>query len=277
MRLSTLDFHDLDLDPVVQEAARRLDEARRRGQPMRQLTERWPQLDADTAEAIQRVGFALRQEAGETLTGWKMGLTSRAKMVQVGVHEPIRGRLGSATALPDGATLALSGFCHPRVEPEIAFVVGRDVEGNPSTAELLDAMALVVPALEVIDSRYENFRFTLADVVADNTSAARYVLGGPGLRPSELRRRGLQLEDLGVVFEVDGTVAHTASAAAILDGPQHALASLQRSLAEQGQGLRRGEVVLAGAATAAVPLQGKRYVRATVEALGSVSLRIASQ
>lgn len=270
-------FNPLDVDPIVQEAAQHLDAARRRGEPMRQLTERWPHLDLPHAEAIQRVGFALRQEAGEAFVGWKMGLTSVAKMQQVGVHAPIRGRLGSETAVPDEGSLATAGFCHPRVEPEIAFVIGRDVEGTPAAATILDAVDLILPALEVIDSRYQNFRFTLVDVIADNTSAARYVLGGPGLSPAELRARGVRLADLGVVFEVDGAIAHTASAAAILEGPEHALAALQRSLAAEGNGLRRGDVVLAGAATAAVPLQGKRYVRASVEALGTASLRVTAQ
>ncbi len=270
-------------DDEALDMAALLHDARTQGRPTAQLTRTAPAMTLADAEAVQRLGFGLRQDEGETLVGWKMGLTSFAKMAQVGVHSPIRGRLGSATRVADGATLRLDGFCHPRIEPEVAFIMGRDVDGDVSASEAMAAVALIVPALEIIDSRYRDFQFALADVIADNSSSARFVLGGPGVRPDALRFGGgaggggrVSLDNLGMIFEIDGVVVDTASSAAILDGPEHALAALCASLAAEGEMLRRGDIVLAGAATAAVPLAGKRHVRVSVEALGSVSVRIAA-
>lgn len=269
---------DPQLDPsTIAEFAEALDAAHLQARPIPQLTSRVPTLTLADAEAIQAEGFALREERGVQLCGWKMGLTSHAKMLQVGVHAPIRGRLGDKMRLADGATVRTEGFCHPRIEPEIAFVMGRDVREAVSAAEALDAVALVLPGLEIIDSRYRDFRFQLADVIADNTSAAAFVLGGPGRSPCELRAAGLTLANLGVIFEVDGQIVDTASTAAILDGPEHALAALIRSLVDEGKGLRRGDVVLAGAPTAAVPLRGKRTVSVRIEGLGEASVRVAAE
>ncbi len=251
-----------------------LEQARLHRQPIRQLTADQPDLQVDDAVAIAAAGFALRDGGAAVHAGWKLGLTSRAKMAQVGVFAPIVGRLSQDMRVDDRGAVRLSAYCHPRVEPEIAFLLARDIDPQASGAEILDAVGLVLPGLEIIDSRYRDFRFTLPDVIADNTSAAGFVIGGPGDGVSGLRARGLDLSNLGVIFEVDGVQVDFASTAAILDGPSHALVSLVRSLAARGERLRAGDLVLAGAPVAAVPLAGVRQVRVTVEGLGEASLRV---
>ncbi len=221
-----------------------------------------PALTLETGYAAQRV---LRDQAGAQV-GWKLGVTSRAKQVQVGVSEPIRGFLSTEHALDLGEPLRVEEHIHPRVEPEIVLVLGADLNGaGVTTADVLRATASVAVGLEVIDSRYADYRFTMADVVADNSSAGRFVIG-PAVTPD------FDLRLVGVVLEHNGDVVATASGAAALGHPAAAVAWLVRSLAADGEGLRRGEIVLSGGLTAAVPVVAGDVVVATIDRIGSVEL-----
>ena len=233
-----------------------LDAAQRDGTAIDQLD-----LAPDLAAAyrIQRELIELRLARGERLVGCKLGFTSKAKMAQMGVSEIIVGRLTDAMQVPAGSDVDLARFIHPRIEPEIAFRLGRDVDGD--IAECVDAVA---PALEIIDSRYRDFRFSLPDVIADNTSAAAFVVGG--WQPMA------DVADRGVRLVVDGTDAETGSTAAILGHPLRALEELVGLAGKYDLALRAGDVILAGAATAAVPF-GTNLVEAHVEGLGSASVR----
>lgn len=211
------------------------------------------ELDVDGAYAVQEALIARRLDRGQRLVGIKMGLTSRAKMAQVGVHEVIWGRLTDAMRVPDGGQLALDGFIHPRIEPEVAFLLGEH------------GIAAVAPALEIIDSRYADFQFTHPDVVADNTSGAAFVIGAWQPVPAGL-------DNLGVLLEVDGRVVQAGSTAAILGDPRRALDEGRALTARYGVALEPGWIFLAGAATAAVPLTPGAHVRATVEGLGTTSV-----
>lgn len=244
--------------------AARLDEAARAATPVAQLTVNAPELDAATGYEIQRELIDRRVRRGERLVGLKLGLTSRAKMAQVGVSEVIWGRLTDAMRVPDGGTLATGGFVHPRVEPEVAFLLAGEPEAGPE-ADFGSAVRAVAPALEVIDSRYADFRFTLPDVIADNTSAGAFVLGPWHPVPDGL-------DNLGVLLEVDGRVVEAGSTAAILGDPRRAYPRAARLARAAGISPAAGWVLLAGAATAAVPLRPRTHVRAVVERLGTASL-----
>jgi 2-oxo-3-hexenedioate decarboxylase len=197
----------------------------------------------------------------------KLGFTSRAKMQQMGVADLIWGRLTDGMLIDEGGTLRLGDFIHPRVEPEIAFRLGKRIEGPASVAGLLECVDAVAPALEVIDSRYADFRFDLADVVADNCSSAGLVLGAWQPLPAGL-------DNLGVLLELDGRVVQTGSTAAILGNPLRALLHAARLAAAAGLVLEAGWVVMAGAATAAEPLAGTRQARITMERLGTAALHV---
>jgi 2-oxo-3-hexenedioate decarboxylase len=207
--------------------------------------------DVATGYEVQR---ALVERRGDRLVGLKMGLTSRAKQAQMGVAEPIWGRLTAGMRVPDGGTVDVRRLIHPRVEPEVAFRL--DGAGEPTA---------VAAALEVIDSRYVDFQFTLPDVIADNTSAARFVVGPWHPVPGTL-------DNLGVLLEVDGRVAQVGSTAAILGDPRRALARGLDLATRAGVVPEPGWVFLAGAATAAVPLQPGAHVRAVVAELATASL-----
>ena len=149
------------------------------------LTAEYPGLDLDLAYAVQEAGVRLLVAAGERPAGFKLGLTSRAKQAQMGVAEPLYGELTDAMLLDVGQPLDTGELIQPRVEPEIAFLLGADLAGDRVTAaQVLAATAAVTPAVEVLDSRYAGYAFTLPDVVADNASAARLVLGASARPPT---------------------------------------------------------------------------------------------
>jgi 2-oxo-3-hexenedioate decarboxylase len=203
--------------------------------------------------AVQREVVDLRLARGETVAGVKLGLTSKAKMQQMGVDSVIWGWLTDAMRIEDGGVLDLGPRIHPKVEPEVAFLV-RD-----------GAIAAVAPALEVIDSRWLDFKFTLDEVIADNTSAAGFVVGPWQPVPPAV-------DDLDVRLLVDGEVVESGSTAAILGDPREAFAEALRLAGT----LEDDWIVLAGAATAAVPVGPGQTVRVEVEGLGSASLKASS-
>ena len=223
-------------------------------------------FDLAAAYDVQR---RLRREAGP-LAGWKLGVTSRAKQAQVGVHEPVRGYLAAADALDLGSPLVVAEHIQPRCEPEIVFIMGADLSGPSVTSSaVLAATAAVAVGIEVLDSRYTDYKFTMPDVVADNTSAGRYLVG------SAVPAAGEDLRLIGVVLEHNGEVVATAAGAAALGHPAAAVAWLVRSLAVENEGLRAGDVVLSGGLTAAVPVKAGDVVTATAGRIGTVELGCA--
>lgn len=238
--------------------------------PITMLTAEAPDMTLQEGYDIQRASIARRIERGEELVGMKMGLTSKAKMEQVGVHNPIYGHLTDTMVEGDGAELPRELFIHPRVEPEVAFILGEDLEGPVTPAEALEAVASVCAALEVIDSRYKDFKFTIIDVVADNASSSKIVLGTKRVAPDKL-----DLGNLGMVMSHNGEVVKTGSSAAIYEHPANSLAELANMLAERGEKLEAGQIIMAGGATAAIHVDTGDHVQVEVDELGSVELSIS--
>jgi len=245
------------------EIAARLAKARVDLAPIEPFSAESADFDEAAAYQVQRL---LRVEAGP-LAGWKLGVTSRAKQAQVGIREPVRGFLAAENALDLAEPLRVSDHIQPRAEPEIAFIMGADLAGpSASSADVLAATAAVAVGIEILDSRYRDYRFTMPDVVADNTSAGRFVIGPP------VPVAGLDLRLTGVLLEHNGEIIATAAGAAALGHPASAVAWLVRSLAAENLGLRAGDVVLSGGLTAAVPLTAGDVVTATADRLGSIEI-----
>ena len=250
----------------ISELAARLAKAVAGRTPIAPLSDEMPGLDVDAGYAIQ----ALAREAAGPLAGWKLGVTSRAKQAQVGIDSPVRGFLAGANALDLGEPLASGELIQPRAEPEIVFIMSRDLSGPDVTgADVLTATASVATGIEILDSRYLDYRFTMPDVIADNTSAGRFLVGSP------VPLDGIDLRLVGVVLEHNGEVVATAAGAAALGHPAAAVAWLVRSLAAAGEGLLAGQVVLSGGLTAAVPVRPRDVVVASIDRLGSVELAVA--
>jgi 2-oxo-3-hexenedioate decarboxylase len=224
-------------------------------------------LTVEQAYDVQDAMLA-RLDPGGDRTAVKLGLTSRAKQQQMGVDEPLYGWFTSDAALDLGEPLAVAGRIQPRAEPEIAFLLGRDLAGRGTTsAHVLAATEAVLPALDILDSRFAGYRFTLPDVVADDASAAHYLVGAP------VPLAGIDLATVGCVFEHNDELVATAAGAAVLDHPAAAVAWLVRALAARDRGLPAGTVVLAGALTAAVAVALGDTVRVTLDRIGSLELR----
>jgi 2-oxo-3-hexenedioate decarboxylase len=206
------------------------------------FTDEWPDLDLDTGYRVQDLNLSKRLERGERLVGVKLGLTSRAKQQRMGVHSPFVAWLTDAMILPVGDPVPQSRLIHPRVEPEIVFVMGDRLEGpGVSCAQAMAAVASVWGGAEVIDSRYRDFRFKAGDVAADNASSAAFVTGPVGRPPSEL---DLSLE--AVLVEVDGVVVDSATGAAVQGHPGEALALAANELARRGPCAGARLIVLPG-------------------------------
>jgi 2-oxo-3-hexenedioate decarboxylase len=231
------------------------------------LTDDVPDLTVDAAYDVQDVVVARHLASGETIAAAKLGLTSVAKQRQMSVSEPLYGWMTASMRLPGDNVLEVGRFIQPRVEPEIAFKTSRELGGRSVTgAEVLAATEWVAPAIDVLDSRFTGYAFTLADVTADNSSAAAYALG----EPIELRG---DLRLTGCVFEKNGDVIATAAGAAVMEHPAEAMAWFVRKLAQRGRTLPAGTVVLAGAWTAAVPANPGDMFHAEFDRIGEVTVR----
>ncbi len=232
------------------------------------VTDAWPDLDLETAYRVQDETLARRVARGEVVTGVKLGLTSRAKQQRMGVDSPLTAWLTDAMTLPSGDPVVVGDLIHPRVEPEIVFVLGRPLRGpGISAAQALGAVDQVLAGIEVIDSRYRDFRFRLPDVVADNASSGKVVTGSVSLPPSAL---DLALE--ACVLEVDGEVVHTATGAAVQGHPAEALALAANTLGRRGITLEAGWTVFTGGMTDAVAIAPGSHVVASFTHLGDVVL-----
>lgn len=206
---------------------------------------------------------------GGEVAAAKLGLTSKAKQTQMNVDEPLYGWLLDGSQIGPGEPLVRDELIQPRVEPEIAFVTGADLEGPTITAaSVLTATAAVMVALDVLDSRYSGYSFTLPDVIADNSSAARFAVGDP------VPLDGADLRTLGCVFSRNGRLIATAAGAAVMDHPAEAVAWFVRKLAERGRRLPAGSLVLSGALTAAVPVEAGDTITVDIDRLGTLTLGV---
>ncbi len=230
------------------------------------FTDEWPELDVATGYEIQDLTLATRLERGEKLIGVKLGLTSRAKQQRMGVDTPFVAWLTDAMILPVGDPVPQDALIHPRIEPELVFVMGERLEGPGVTgAQAMAAVASVHGGAEIIDSRYRDFKFAAGDVIADNASSGAFVTGGLGLAPNEV---DLSLE--AVLVEVDGEVVDSATGAAVQGHPGEALALAANDLATRGHAIEAGWVVLTGGMTDAVFAPPGSSVACHFSNLGSV-------
>lgn len=254
---------------TIAQLAEHLDNCQRNAQDTPKITDAHPDMDWDDAYAIQDAILARHLGRGARVIGLKAGLTSHAKMKQMGVETPVFGFLVDEFSVLEGAEIKVSELIHPKVEPEIAFVLKHALRGpGCHIGAVLAATDFVMPGIEVIDSRYRDFKFDLKSVVADNTSASRFVVGGQPLRPNEL-----DLRTVGVVLEKNGEPVALGAGAAVLGHPAAAIAMLANHLGARGQEIPAGSLILSGGITEAVAVAAGDNVCLRVQGMGSVSLR----
>lgn len=254
---------------TIEKLAKHCEDAELNAHEITKITDDYPEMTYEDAYDIQWTARKAKEARGHKIVGMKMGLTSQAKMKQMGVPNPCYGYLADYFAYGDGAEIKIDELIHPKVEAEIAFILKDDLEGpGCHIGDVLAATDFIMPAVEIIDSRYKDFKFDLKSVIADNSSSSRYVTGG---RMRDIK--DLDLKTLGVVMEINGEIVQLGAGAAVLGHPATAIAMLANMLSERGEKLKAGEYILSGAITAAVSVKKGDNVTVKFQDLGSLSFR----
>lgn len=254
---------------TIEKLAKHCEDAELNAHEITKITDDYPEMTYEDAYDIQWTARKVKEARGHKIVGMKMGLTSQAKMKQMGVPNPCYGYLADYFSFGDGAEIKIDELIHPKVEAEIAFILKDDLQGpGCHIGDVLAATDFVMPAVEIIDSRYKDFKFDLKSVIADNSSSSRYVTGG---RMRDIK--DLDLKTLGVVMEINGEIVQLGAGAAVLGHPATAIAMLANMLSERGEKLKAGEYILSGAITAAVSVKKGDNVTVKFQDLGSLSFR----
>lgn len=262
-----------DLTPPQAEAVARLSWAAETGKPCAPVRDLIGDTDQDAAYAVQSALLARRVAAGARRTGRKIGLTSPAVQRQFGVFAPDFGVLLDDMVYTDREPVPLGRFLQPRIEAEVAFVLGRDLEGTaPTAADVLAATAFLLPALEIVDSRVADWDIAITDTIADNASTGAVVLGG-----TPAAAHAVDLPGVGMALDHRGETVSTGSGAACLGTPVAAVVWLARTVARRGAPLRAGEIVLSGALGPMVAVEGPGVFRARLDGLGEVHAEFAEE
>ncbi len=241
------------------------------GQPIVPLTETNPELTVEDAYQVQLHQVAAWKAAGRRVTGYKVGLTSRAMQQQLGVDQPDFGHLFTDMVLDGSAPIDAGRFISPRIEPEISFVLKHELAGPGLTvADAIGAIDYAIASIEIIDSRIADWKIGLADTIADNASSGALVLGS---RPLRLDAADLAL--IGCNLFQNGELVRTGAGGAVLGDPINGLLWLANKLGSLGQPLEAGSIVMAGAVTAAVAATPGDTFTASFAHLGSVTTRFA--
>jgi 2-keto-4-pentenoate hydratase len=260
----------VNLDEIAR-AAERLRTAEADHEPTGQLTDDWPDMTVEDAYAVQLANVARRLDAGDTIGGHKVGLSSRAMQQMMGVDEPDFGHLLGSMFIANGATVETSRFCWPRVEIETAFRLGDRLEGPECTIDdVLAATEAVFASIELIDSRIKNWEIKLPDTIADNASSGALVLGDTPTTATDV-----DLRLVGAVLYRNGEVVESGAGAAVLGHPAASVAWLVNKLHGFGTALEPGHVILPGSCTRAVDVHPGDEIVAEFATLGTVTARFS--
>ncbi len=253
--------------------AKRHEWARSEVKPIDPVTVEYPDLSIDDAYAIQRAWVELQIADGAKLVGRKIGLTSRAMQQQMKIDEPDFGALLDYMIMASGVELSHAAFVDPKLEVEVAFVIGKRLSGDSVTVEeVLDATDYIQPALELIDAR--SYRIhpdtkrtrTIVDTIADNAADAGAILGGEKVKPADVDMRWI-----GAIFSCNGVVEETGLAAGVLGHPANGIAWVARRIAPYGLAIEPGQIILAGSFTRASATRRGDHFIADYGPLGTVT------
>lgn len=233
------------------------------------ITTEHPTLSIEEAYALQDGLLERRKAENKTNTiGVKLCMTSLETQQSFGINYPIYGFLQTDMLAYEWEPIVRNELIHPLVEAELAFFISETIKDTPVTEEeLLRATAYVTPALEIIDSRYKDYHFTTADVIADNCSSAKFVVGSRFHKPKDVN-----FSNIGMVMTKNGDIVRTGTSAAVLGNPVKAVTEIVKELVKRGKQLTKGDIVLSGPFTVGIPLdKGDTFV-ASFEQLGTVTV-----
>jgi len=258
------------MSELHQQLAQELFDAQNKRRAIAPLVSRYPQLSIDDAYQISLKTLALRTQAGETVIGKKIGVTSEAVQKMLNVHQPDFGFLTKTMHHPDGSNISLkkSQLIQPRAEGEIAFCLKHDLQGPNVTAEqVLAATDWVAPCFEIVDSRIENWQITIVDTVADNASCGVFVIGDKHTDPTTL-----DLSTVKMAVHHNGQPAVTGIGSAVQGHPAQAVAWLANTLGEYGIEFKKGEIILSGALAPLIDAKSGDHFSMEIEGLGTCSV-----
>jgi 2-keto-4-pentenoate hydratase len=255
-----------DIQAAVYQAAEQLLAAQRDGRPTAPVRGLIGNTDIDLAYRVQQRIIATRTSQGASIVGRKIGLTSEAVQRQVGVDRPDFGVLLDDMQFDNGAVIPSGMLLQPRAEVEIAFVLSRDIEDDVDDAQLRASVAFASPAIEIVDSRVQDWDIVITDTVADNASSGAFVLGDARVALSEFEPREVTMRLLR-----DGEEVSTGVGAACLGDPLSALAWLAQTAREFGAPLKAGDIVLSGSLGPLAAVGPGDTLQATIEPLGAVT------
>lgn len=257
----------------LHKAADGLFEAARTGVPISPVRDLIGPDDIEAAYKVQELNTKRALEAGRRLVGRKIGLTSAAVQKQLGVDQPDYGVLFDVMAVPDGGEVQLGKLIQPKVEAEVAFVLGRDVTDDRITAaDMIRAVEFALPAIEIVDSRIADWGISIVDTIADNASSALYVLGSSPRKLDAFDVSGSEMR-----FEADGEQVSSGAGHACLGSPISAALWLARTMARIGRPLKAGDTILSGALGPMVRVEWGRRMEAHIAGLGSVRVSFAAE
>ena len=256
------------LNTQVKQLANQLKKAEETRQPISPLTTVEPHLTLDDAYKIQLDNLKEKIAAGDTLSGKKIGLTSKAMQDLLGVEQPDYGHLLKSMKYKNGSFISRATLIQPKIEAEIAFVLKNDLAGpNITSLDVLLATEYIVPAFEIVDSRIKDWKITIEDTVADNASSGLYVLGDTYFDVSDL-----DLSNVGMSLYKNSTLVNTGVGAAALGHPANCVAWLANKLSEYNVSLKAGEVILSGALSGAVEVECGDEFTARFAHMGEVTV-----
>jgi 2-oxopent-4-enoate/cis-2-oxohex-4-enoate hydratase len=257
-------------DEKIREYAYELYAALRAQHTVPPLTSRESAISIEDAYRISRNLLERRVADGETIIGKKTGVTSKVVQAALGVHQPDFGYLTDVMAFPDGAEISIAThLIQPRAEGEIAFILGKDLQGPGVTNEqVIAATEAVRPCFEIVDSRISDWKIAIADTIADNASSGVFVLGKDAVSP-----RGVDFVTCGMVVWKNGEVLSTGAGAAALGSPVTCVAWLANTLGAFGVPLRAGEVILSGSLVPLEPVRPGDQMELRIAGIGSASVR----
>ncbi len=225
--------------------------------------------DVEKAYQVQFVNIKRRMDAGETIVGKKIGLTSFAVQKQLGVDQPDYGMLFQSTEIKNNGSVLFEELMQPKAEAEIAFVMAKDLDGDITLEMLVDSIDYAVCAIEIVGSRVENWNIRITDTVADNASASHFVLGTTRKKLTEV-----DLVNCTMSMRKNNEVASQGTGKACMDNPLNAALWLAQVMAKQGQPLKQGEILLSGALGPMVNIDKGDLFEAEIDGLGKVSVQI---
>ncbi len=253
----------------IDELATYCEEAELKQQEITKVTDKYPEMTYRDAFDVQWEVRRRKVARGHKVVGMKMGLTSWAKMAQMGVEQPCYGYLADYFSVPEGGEIKMDELIHPKIEAEIAFVTKAPLKGpGIHIGDVLRATDFIIPAVEVIDSRYKDFKFDLKSVIADNSSSSRFITGGRMARLEDV-----DVKNLGVVMEINGEIVATGAGAAVLGHPAASVAMLANMMGERGEEIPAGTFIMTGGITAAVTVNRGDSINIRYQDLGSITAK----